>query len=103
MREADLFEQLLRPVLAPILSDHRRDQNVLEHGTLRQQTMILKYEADLLVAKRGHIFIGQRERIAAVERYFAGRRRVERAENIKQRALAGAGRADDRDRVARRK
>ena len=35
--------------------DQRRDEDVLEHGALRQQTVILEHEADALVPERREI------------------------------------------------
>src|SRR5689334_8145066 len=60
--------------------------------------MILKDEADALIAKRGEFLCVEQERVFAVDRDRAVRRRFERAEHIEQRALAAARRPHDRHR-----
>ena len=50
--------------------------------------MILEDEADRGVAERRQLARREQERIAAVERDRAGARRLERAEQVEQRALA---------------
>src|SRR5271155_4073174 len=62
--------------------------------------MVLKDEADLFVPKCGEILLLQRKRIPAIQRNFSRGRRLERPENVEQRALAAAGRAHDRHSVA---
>ena len=83
-----------------VFPDQCWDQHIFEHRTLRQQAVILKDETHLLVSKFGDVFIGQSEGIDVIERDFAGCRRFEGAEDVKQSALAGAGRSDDGNRVA---
>src|SRR5580765_7142425 len=101
LRQANLSEHFLRArFVAGGLRDERWNQHVLEHGALRQQAVILKNEARFLVAKGREVGVGQRERIAPVERYFTRGRRFERTENVQQRALSGTRRADDRQRFA---
>ena len=96
-------QQLARPrgVIA-IPGDERRCQHVLEDGALRQQRVILKDEADLAVAERGELGLRKSEGVAAVERDAAGRRCVERAEDVQQRALAASGRTHHGHAAARR-
>lgn len=103
VREAHLIEQLLRAMLYVGLvgPHHRRYQDVFEHGALGQQAMILKHKADFFVAERRGVLVGKCVRIAAIELDFARSRRLQRAQDVEQRALSGAGRADDGDRVAR--
>ena len=63
---------------------------------LRQQVVVLEDEADVPVAEVGQLALGQGERVLAVEADGAGGRPVEGAEDVQQRALAGAGRPHDR-------
>ena len=71
--QANLCHQRPRALAVPIarFRNQRRDQNVLEHRTLRQQAMILKDKTNLFIAKRGQFFFGQFERTSAIERHAA--------------------------------
>ena len=62
--------------------------------------MILKDEPHFLVPERGQILVGERERIPPIERHGAGRRRLQGAEDIQQRAFARARWPDDRNGLA---
>ena len=55
----------------------------------------------MAVAEIGQRALGQGERVLAAEAHGAGGGVVERAEDVEQRALARAGRAHDRERIAR--
>ena len=60
----------------PVVPDQRRNQHVFQHRTLRQQAMVLKDEADRLVAERRQFFFGQagRDRVpSSVTRAGSGR------------------------------
>ena len=57
--------------------------------------MELEDEADVLVAKRGELGIGQRGEVGIRHPHRAGVDRVEPAENVEERALPHARRADD--------
>jgi hypothetical protein len=105
----DLLDQLTRQrrPIAPLrllgaAGDERRHQDVLDDRALRQQAVILKDEADLLVAEVRQLGGRQRERVAAVERHRAGRGGLERAQDVEQRALAASRGAGDRGRLPRR-
>src|SRR5262249_10118581 len=67
-----------------------------------QEAVILEDETDLPVAERGERVRWELERIAPVERHTPGGRRLERAEDVEQRALAAPRRSHDRGRIARR-
>src|ERR1039458_4001411 len=58
--QAHLHEQAARAidVAVAIPRNQRRHQHIFEHGALRQQAMILKDEADGLIAERGEILLG---------------------------------------------
>ena len=65
-----------------LLCDERRNEHVLEHRALRQQAVILKHEADRLVAEGGERCCGKLKGILAVERDRARGRRLEGAEHV---------------------
>ena len=46
--------------------DERRSQHIFEHGTLRQQAVVLKDKPDFFIAKCGEGFLIKLERILAV-------------------------------------
>ena len=100
-RPASIRARARAIVVAVCVGDERRNQDVLEHRALRQQAVILEDEADLLVAERRQGGGVERERFSAVERDRARGRRLERAEDVEQRALAAARGSHDRRRVAR--
>jgi hypothetical protein len=83
--QADLIEILPRATLvvgriAVALGGREcGGQDVFKHRALRKQRMVLKDEADVLVAKGCLLAFPEVERILAVERDNAGRRRLERA------------------------
>ena len=52
--------------------------------------MILKHEADALIAKGGEFFRVEQKRIFVVESDGSMRRRFECADHVKQRAFAAA-------------
>ena len=74
VRKADSIDQRSRMRLDPVLrrSDQRRNEHVLEHTALWQQAVILKYESDVLVAKRRKMSWRQGKRIRSVKRDGAG-------------------------------
>ena len=63
--------------------------------------VILEDEADVLVAEAGELRVGEGEWILVVQDDLAGGRAIERAEDLEERALAGAGGAEDRESFAR--
>src|SRR5262249_6094382 len=98
--EADLRDEpararRVRPRLR-FRRNERGNENVLEHRALRQEAVILEDETDLPVAERGERVRWELERIAPVERHTPGGRRLERAEDVEQRALAAPRRSHDR-------
>src|SRR5262245_23587912 len=62
--------------------------------------MVLKDEADLVVAEASQLGLGECKRILIVELNSATTRAVERAKDVQKRALAGAGRPRDGQRFA---
>ena len=69
---------------------------------IAQQMMILKDEADLPIAEGGQHGPGQFGGILTIEHHASLPRRLERADNAQQRALAGAAGAEDRQILASR-
>ncbi len=58
--------------------------------------MVLEDEADLPVAERGQLRLGQRGRVLAVEHHPAAAGRFQGADDAQQRALARAAGAENR-------
>ena len=100
--EAHPVEELPRPRLVVALRprDEGGDEDVLQHRALRQQEVVLEDEADRAVAEGGELGLRQRVGIEPVERDPARGRRLERAEDVEQRALAAARGAHDAQRLA---
>ena len=112
-----LAGQMPRPVTEPDALQHRlrlpfrlgrrhatdgqRHRDVLERREFRQQMMKLIDEAERAVAHLAAFRFGQRRERRAFDEYFASRWRVESAQQMQQRALAGARSADDGDTLAR--
>src|SRR5262249_50426377 len=64
------------------------------------QTVILKHEADLPVAERGHLRLAQLERVLIVQLDRSRSRRLQSADDVEQSAFAAARRAHNRHGVA---
>ena len=62
----------------------------------------MKDEADLPVADFGELQVVELAEVFAIEQHRAARGPVQRADDLQQGALAGAGRADDGDSFAAR-
>ena len=77
--------------------DHRGHEDVVERGQLRQKKMILEHEAHVPVPKHRLTRVVEGVRIDIVHANRARGWRLERAEDVQQRALAAAGRSHDRD------
>src|SRR5712691_13244522 len=88
--EPHLFDQHAGPfgcasgITGTGVGHERGNQHVLDHRALRQQTVVLKHEADRAVAERRERGCRKLERILAVERHRARGRRLERAEHVQQ-------------------
>ena len=99
--QSDTIEQSAGTVFGACFSaaGQRRDEDVLQHVALRQQVMVLKDEADLPVAKVR--LLGQRklERIGPPDRYAAGSRLIQHADDVQQRTLTRPARPGDDDRL----
>ena len=83
------------------LGDHLRHQHVFQGREFGQQVVELEDEAERLVAQLIAALRRQVVDASAVEEDFALVGPVEGAEQVQQRALAGAGGADDAEELAR--
>ena len=109
MAEADAVEHLRRrvaqlarawPSQPRRVRDHLRHQDVFEGGEFGQQVVELEDEAEGLVAQLVALAGRQVVDASAVEADAALVGPVEGAEQVQQRALAGAGGADDAEELA---
>ena len=69
-----------------------RQLHVFKYGRAGEQVERLKHKADLIVARLGHLIIGEFARLLAVENIRAASRLVEKADDMHERGFAGAGR-----------
>ena len=81
--------------------DPHRHLGVLGGVELREQMMELEHEADLSVAERDDLLIGQRRDLGARDGDGSLVDAIQTAEHVQQRALSDARRTDDRDHLAR--
>jgi len=102
--EADLMEQVAGAggaVAAGILAElEHGEHDVFLRGELGQQEVELEDEADGLVADGREGGVGHLEEGLVVDVDFSMGGTVEAAEEVEERGLAGAGRADDGDEFA---
>src|SRR5579864_7687634 len=75
--------------------NHGRHQHVLQHAEFGQQVVELKDKAERLAAQLVALALRQIVDALAVQIDFARVGVVERAEQVQQRALAGAGSPND--------
>ena len=80
----------------------QRHRDVLERRELRQQMVELVDEAERAIAQPAAVRVAQRAHRLADDAHLAGRRLIETADELQQRRLARARRADDRDAIALR-
>ena len=103
LAQADPLEQArgpAGPLGRPDPRDAHRHLGVLERAELGQQVVELEDEADVAVAKRHELRVGQIPQRAVGDPDAAGVDRVEPAQHVQQRALADARGADDGDHLA---
>src|SRR5256886_14052251 len=97
--EADLLERRER-ALTPFLPVAAVDQgklDVFDRVQSREQVVGLKNEADVLVADRGELIVGQLSDVLAREHVGAAVGDVQAAENVHERRLSRPRRSHDRD------
>ena len=85
-----------------LATDQQRHGHVLEGRKLAQQVMELVNEAQLAVAQRSAGLFREGIEPLAIDRHPAPRGLVQPAQQVQQRALAGAGGADDGHHFTRR-
>ena len=78
----------------------QRQLDVFLHGQLGDKVVLLKDEAQGLVADFRLLVVGQLGNVLAVQVILAGRRNVQTADDIHERAFARAGLADDGNELA---
>ena len=95
--EPDPFQQFRRPRPAPAsirALEDERPCDVLHRGQHRDEVERLEHEPELLVSDRGECAVVASTEVHAVYSHGAGVGTVETADEVEQRALAAAGRAD---------
>ena len=96
--------QKVHGALAPLASsDARIDErqgDVVCRAALREQVEVLKYEADLLIARESERVVREVRDLLAVELVRSFRRAVEAAEDVQERRLARAGRPHEGGKLA---
>ena len=80
----------------------RGDEDVFEHGALRQKMVGLKNEADLAITHGGELHFVKLTQVLSIENYFSRARTIQRADEVEQRAFATTARPDDGDSFATR-
>ena len=100
--EADLPKRRegARAAIMSIAAVHEGQLDVLDGVEAREEVERLEDEADVLVADRGELVVGQLADVLARQLVRAGVGDVEAAEHVHQRRLARTRRAHDRDEFA---
>jgi len=101
--EADLVEQMRALGGIAMAGEPRGELDVLECGELGKKMIGLEDEANGEIAPRRELAARPAVDRRAFPTHFAGVGRLESAENLQQRAFAGAGRALDGVKSMRRK
>ena len=83
-----------------MLGDLGDERHVLARRQARDQVVELEHEADVLAAIAGQLALVGADQVVVAEDDLAGGRRVEPAEDVEQRRLAAAGRAEQHDKFA---
>ena len=103
--QSDPIQQFLRPLDSlgkNGTGGDRRHEHILQDRALRQEVVVLKNKADGAVAKLGQLRLGKGGRVLVVQEHPPGSRRLQRAQNIQQGALARAAGTHDRHVLAAR-
>ena len=101
--QSDALQQRSRPFARVVHGhppDQQRHRHVLQRREFGQQVMELVDEAKRAIAQLAARSIGQAIDLPPGDRHRSCSRQVQAAEQLQQRGLAGAGRADDRDALA---
>jgi hypothetical protein len=83
-----------------VLVSERRDQDIFKHGALGQEMMQLKNESDFPITDSRKFGFIESGKVPAIEQNLSCCGAVEGANDIKQRALAAAGRSNYYDGLA---
>jgi hypothetical protein len=102
MGQPDLLNQFLRTILRHASVQLERQHHVLAHGQRRNQVERLKYEADVPAPKERALLVVHARDVLVVDEHVAGRRLVDAADQIQQRALAAAAAPEQHDEFAAR-
>ena len=92
----------LERVLVTAPGHQQRHGHVFSRREVRQQVVPLPYETDLLIPKFRNRFVSLRFQRLRCKVYCTARRRVQRSQQMQQRAFARARRPHDRDHLAAR-
>ena len=85
-----------RRIVALFLArNHGGDTHVLQRRELRQELVELEDKADMAVAEGGQVTVLHGEDIRTLDGHLTLGRTVERADDLQERSLAGAGLTDD--------
>ena len=96
--EADQRQRLAR--VERLVGDLVHQRDVFEHGEARDQIVELEDEADMLAPIAGQLGLAGVDEIVVAPHRLARSRRIEAAEDVEQRRLAGAGRSQQHDEFA---
>jgi len=105
VREANRVQQLARAIVDLLLrpaAQMQRNGNILDRSEGRKEIEKLKNEADLIAAQTSELVVREAAEPRAVHFNLAGRRRIQAADEIQQRRLAGARGPDDGGHLAAR-
>ena len=99
--QADTLERLAGPFAAlaggdPPGIDHRQF-DILQRRRPRQEVEVLEHEAEVAVADRSALILGERHHLPVVEPVASGTGAVEAAERVHERRLPRPRRADEGD------
>src|SRR5687768_1902539 len=96
--QLDAVERLPRALLPLVRRDagvHERELDVVQGRRAREQVERLKDEPDLLVSDARELVVRHGRDLRAVQPVFAGRRRIQAADDVHERRLAGSRRTHD--------
>ncbi len=101
-QQADLVERGTYPLVALLERsgcNNERQRHVVVHGTIGEQLVILKHDADT-AAERGDVPRSERARVLPVHQHRAARWALEKCDVLEHSALARAGTAREEDHLA---
>ena len=92
IQKSHLFQQGSGPLDGLIIrpGHQRRNQNILEDGALRQETMLLEDKSNGFIPEDCQFFFVQLKRVLAIQSDAPGGGRFESSQDIQQSAFAAA-------------